>query len=314
MNRFFGILGGALLALLILVPVAAAADPTDRDEHLILSNRGDVTLGAGQHADLLIVIDGTATIEGDAGSVVVINGTADFIGSSTAGVVAVRSHVTFDDGSAATGEIVTFDSVVDAAPGASIQASTTDLATDLAGAAALAGAALFFVSVAFAISAIAAGLALAGLAGKQVREAGAAISREPIAALVAGLAGLVAIVIVGTLAIVTVVGLPLGLGILILVLPAMLVAGYLVAGIWVGDMILARTSPGVVRDRPYLAALIGLAVLGVLGIVPVVGSVIGGIVTLIGFGAVALLMWRTLRRPGAGERVVAPAAVASSVA
>ena len=76
--------------------------------------------------------------------------------------------------------------------------------------------------------------------------------------VVAGLLGMVGIILAGTIAIVTVVGVPLGLGILALVLPALLVAGYLVAGIWIGDMILVRTSPGVVRERPYLAALIGV--------------------------------------------------------
>ena len=78
MNRLFAIVSAALLALLILVPVAAAADPFDaQDEHVVVSTGGDITLAEGQHADVLVVVNGTATIEGDAGSVVVINGTAD---------------------------------------------------------------------------------------------------------------------------------------------------------------------------------------------------------------------------------------------
>ena len=308
MNRILGILSATLLALLILVPVAAAADPFDQDEHLLLSTRGDITLSAGEHADVLVVVDGTATIEGDANAVVVINGTANFIGSSTAGIVAIRSHVTIDDGSVVTGDIVKIDSIIDSAPGASVQATVTDLATDLGGAAVLIASALALMYFAFVISAIAAGLALAGLAGKQVREAGALISKEPVTTFVAGLVGLIGIAVVGTLALVTVVGAPLGLGILVLVLPALLIAGYLVAGIWIGEMILARTAPDLLGERPYLAALIGIAVLGVIGIVPVVG----GIVILFGFGAVVLAMWRTVRRPAASERAVGPAAVASS--
>lgn len=308
MNRILGILSATLLGLLILVPVAAAADPVDQDEHLLLSTRGDITLGAGESADVLVVVDGTATIEGDARAVVVINGTANFIGSSTAGIVAIRSHVTIDDGSVVTGDIVKIDSTIDSEPGASVQATVTDLATDLGGAAVLIASAMALVYVAFVISAIAAGLAVAGLAGKQVREAGALISKEPVTTFVAGLAGLVGIIVVGTLALVTVVGAPLGLGILALVLPALLIAGYLVAGIWIGDAILARTAPDLLGERPYLAALIGMAVLGVIGIVPV----IGGVVILVGFGAVVLAMWRTVRRPATRERVVAPAVVGSS--
>jgi len=310
MNRIFAIVSAALLALLILVPVAAAADPWDlQDEHVVLSTGGDITFAEGQNADILVVVNGTATIEGDAGSVVVINGAANFVGSSTAGIVAIRSQVTLDPGSVVTDDIVTFDSVVTPAAGASLQGEVTDLSRDLGGAAVLIASALALMYVAFVISAIAAGLILAGVASKQVREAGALISHEPVTTVVAGLAGLVGIIAVGTIAIVTIVGMPLGLGILALVLPALLVAGYLVAGIWIGDMILARTSPDVVRERPYLAALIGVAILGVIGIVPL----LGWIPILVGFGAVVLLMWRAVRAPTTSERGVVPVVAGSAV-
>ena len=309
MNRIFAIVSAALLALLILVPVAAAADPFDtQDEHVVVSTGGDITLAEGQRADVLVVVNGTATIEGDAGSVVVINGTANFVGSSTTAIVAIRSQVNLDSGSVVADDIVTVDSVVTPAAGASVQGEVTDLAADLGGAAVLIASALALAYFAFAISAIAAGVILAGVAGKQVREAGALITHEPVMTVVAGLLGMVGIILVGTIAIVTIVGVPLGLGILALVFPALLVAGYLVAGIWIGDMILARTSPGVVRERPYLAALIGVAILGVIGIIPVVG----GIAVLIGFGAVVLLMWRALRGPATSERGVVHATVGSS--
>lgn len=309
MNRIFAIVSAALLALLILVPVAAAADPFDEtDEHVVVSTGGDITLAEGQRADVLVVVNGTATIEGDAGSVVVINGTADFVGSSTTGIVAIRSQVNLDSGSVVADDIVTIDSVVTPAAGASVQGEVTDLAMDLGGAAVLIASALALVYFAFAISAIAAGVILAGVAGKQVRAAGALITHEPVMTVVAGFLGLVGIALVGTIAIVTIVGVPLGLGILALVLPALLVAGYLVAGIWIGDMILARTSPDVVRERPYLAALLGVAILGVIGIIPVVG----GIAVLIGFGAVVLLMWRALRGPATSERGVVPVVAGSS--
>jgi hypothetical protein len=96
-------------------------------------------------------------------------------------------------------------------------------------------------------------------------------------------------------AIVTVIGAPLGLGLLLVVLPVLLVIGYLVAGIWIGDQVLDGTSPGIVRERPYLAAVIGLVVLGVVSAIPFVGGIVGGLATLVGFGAIVLLMWRVLR-------------------
>ncbi len=217
--------------------------------------------------------------------------------------------MTLDGTSVVNGDVRTLDSTVERASGAVVNGTVRDLGPELANAALLVGLIGFLAYLAFAITGIFAGLALAALASRQVREAGALISHEPVTTIVAGFVGLIAIVIVGVLAIVTVVGAPLGLGLLVLVLPLLFVVGYLVIGIWIGDQILARTSPGVVRDRPYLAAVIGLIVMGIVGIIPVVG----GLVVLVGFGAVVLLMWRVFRRDRrAGSTTSDPAAALAS--
>jgi hypothetical protein len=86
--------------------------------------------------------------------------------------------------------------------------------------------------------------------------------------------------------------------------------GYLVAGIWIGDWVLARTSPETIRERPYLAAVVGILILEVLGLLPFLPM----IASLFGFGAVLLLAWRTLRSgsiPAAATRQPAPAPMAS---
>ena len=66
-------------------------------------------------------------------------------------------------------------------------------------------------------------------------------------------------------------------------------------GIWFGELILAQSSP-VARERPYLAAIVGLTIMGLVGWLPP----IGGLISFVGFGAVMLLSWRVLRgAPGA---------------
>jgi hypothetical protein len=90
---------------------------------------------------------------------------------------------------------------------------------------------------------------------------------------------------------ITIVGAPLALGILFVAWPLAAFVGYLVAGIWLGDWILSRTSGTVIRERPYLAAVIGLVVLQVLGIWPVFSM----IASVFGYGAILLLAWRTFR-------------------
>ena len=296
MNRILGLVSGLLLTLLVLVPVALAADPRDGDdEHFIFTTNGDITFGADERADVLVVVNGTATIEGDAGAVLVINGTANFVGAQSSAIVAIRSQVSLDARSVVSGDIRTFDSTVDAASGAVVGGNVRDLGPDLIGAPLLVGSALFAIYIAFVVSSIAAGLLLAGVASRQVRSAVRLIGHEPVATLLAAIAGIVGLALAGALAIVTLVGAPFGLGLLILVMPILFVVGYIVAGIWIGELIVARLWPGTPRRRPYLAAFVGLLVVGGVGIVPGVG----GVISLIGFGSVVLLMWRAFRRDAA---------------
>ena len=90
--------------------------------------------------------------------------------------------------------------------------------------------------------------------------------------------------ILAILATVTIVGAPLGLGALFLVLPALAFIGWIVAAIWIGDWILGR-SGGQRAERPYAAAVVGVLVLALAGIVPFVSA----IATLFGFGALLVI-------------------------
>ena len=94
--------------------------------------------------------------------------------------------------------------------------------------------------------------------------------------------------LVAILAMVTIIGAPFGLAILLMVWPAAAFAGYLVAGIWIGEWLLYRGDlPR--PERPYMASVLGLIVLQIIGLVPFVTP----IASLFGFGAVLLLAWRT---------------------
>ena len=310
MNRILGIASAMLLGLLVLVPVATAAEPWDDVQHLLISTGGDITVPAGQHVDLLIVTDGSATISGDTDGVVVVNGTARFEGGRTSSVIAVNSTVSLDATSSVAGDIRSIESTVDQAPGAVIDGQvivgTNDI--DWTGLAVATSALAFLAFLGFVVIGLVAGLTAAGLASRQVRSAGALIIHEPGKTILAAFGGLFGIILASVLAMVTVIGIPLGLAILLVVLPAVAFAGWLVAAIWLGEQILARLTPDVTRERPYLASVIGILALGVVSIVPLVG----GIIAFIGFGAVVLYLWRTFRgEPGASPAqspAVAPVA------
>jgi hypothetical protein len=89
----------------------------------------------------------------------------------------------------------------------------------------------------------------------------------------------------------TVVGAPIGLALLFVLLPALAFLGWLVAAIWIGDWLVASTRGSREPGRPYLAAVLGVIVLALVGMVPFVTA----IATLFGFGALLLAAWRILR-------------------
>ena len=313
MKRILVIAGAMLILLWSLAPAVLAADPSPRTDRVLISTQGDVAIPAGERADLVVVVDGTATIAGEVGTIVAIDGTADLTGARAETVIAIRSSVNLGEGTVVTGDVMQLDSVVEQAAGAEVQGQVTDMQSWLIGLGVMLAPAMILLWIGFALAVIVAGLFLAGVAGRQVRTAGALISHEPVMTLATGIVGLVVVPIVAFLLIVTVVGAPLGVGILIGFWPLVAFVGYLVAGIWIGDWILHRMQPSVVRDRPFLAAVSGLLILQAFALVPIL-TIVSMVASLFGFGAVLLLAWRTLRSgttPQATAVGAAPAPMAS---
>jgi hypothetical protein len=294
-----------LLALLFAVPVALAADPLPTSGRVLISTSGDVSLAAGDQADFILVTRGTATIKGTVNALVVIDGSADLTGATAETIIAVRSPVTLGPGTVVRGDVRTFDSLVLKMGNAEVQGSVRDLTTDLVAIGAVMAPAMILLWAGFALATIVAGLVVAALAARQLRAAEQLISREPGMTIVAGIAGLILPPIVAVFAIATIIGAPLGIGLLIFAWPLAAFVGYVVAAVWIGDWILRQASQPVIRERPYLAVVIGVIALQVLSIIPPLTA----IASLFGFGAVLLLVWRTFRGPrGAAAVTYADAA------
>ena len=153
--------------------------------------------------------------------------------------------------------MVTFDSTVTKTGNAVIQGDTRDVGSNLAWLGFVIGPLVFLAWLGFLVAAVAAGLLLAALGARQVRAAEGLISHEPGATLLVGIGGTFLPLFLCIALFLTVVGAPLGLAIMFGLWPLVAFAGYLVTGIWIGEWILRQTSPTVVRERPYLAAVIG---------------------------------------------------------
>lgn len=292
MRRILALAGALLLLLTALVPVVLAAEPLSHSGRVLVSTQGDVTIPAGDQADVVVVVEGSATVQGVVNTLVVVEGSAILTGATVETVVAVRSTVEIGDGTVVYGEVQRLDAVVHQSGSADIHGGIVDLSSRWFEMGAVLAPALALIWLGFGLSTLVAGLLLAGLAARQVRSAEQLISREPVLTFVAGILGVIVIPIVGILLFPTLIGAPLGFGILVVALPLVAFAGYLVAATWVGEWLLARLSDRE-RQRPYAAVVLGVIVLSAVGIVPVMGLVVA-IASLFGFGAVLLLALRTL--------------------
>lgn len=129
-------------------------------------------------------------------------------------------------------------------------------------------------------------------AGARSHEGRQLMTSSPGTTFVAGILGIVGLALVGALAMATIIGIPVGLAILLGLLPLLAVGGYAMAAIWIGEWVLGLRTDAAAPSRPYAAALVGVLVLGILSFIPL----IGGIASLFGVGAI-VRMTRRARRP-----------------
>ena len=154
------------------------------------------------------------------------------------------------------------------------------------------GPALFVAYLGFVITALVIAVALAALAARQVRATQTLMRERSGAVIVAGLVGLIGLPLAAALVMVTIVGIPLGLTMLLGVLPLLYVGGYLVVAIWIGEWLLGQAGRPA-ESRPIAAAIVGTLVVGVISLVPFVGGLVG----FFGFGAVMLQLWQRSAAP-----------------
>jgi hypothetical protein len=258
-------------------------------DRILISVNGDVAVQSNEEAAFVLVIDGNATIDGSVNNLVVIRGTATLTGAQVRSMTLVDSTANLQTGTQVTNEIYQVNSTVNQAEGTTVANGVRSIGELLAAFALFLGFAAIAFWIGTALWTLVAGLALAGLAARQVRTAEAVISREPLKAFLVGLLMLILPPLIVFALAVTIVGLPVALSILVFVWPTLWFVGYLVASLWIGEWVLRATGRPQ-ADRPYLAAVLGLLVTGFAGLIPLVTA----IVSLFGLGAVTVAGWRTL--------------------
>jgi hypothetical protein len=107
-----------------------------------------------------------------------------------------------------------------------------------------------------------------------------------------GVAIAIGVPLLAILALVTLVGIPFGVALLLAAIPVLLVA-YVTTAWTVGHKVLRTRS-----TSPWAALFAGWGILRVLALIPVAGALVGLAATVVGLGALAVALWRA-RTPGA---------------
>jgi cytoskeletal protein CcmA (bactofilin family) len=271
----------AVAALLVLCVGAGRASG---DDQIVIT--GGAVVAAGQTAGDVVVLDGPVRIAGHAtGDVVAISGPVRITGRVDGDVAAVSDRAFLAPTARVGGDLLYGDERPVVAQGARVGGSIKDenwadtLSSPGWG---IAGPIAWWLAV--TVSTLLVGVLLLLLAPRMLAAAERSARGHLWPAVGWGVLVAIALPLVAVLALVTLVGIPFGVALLLALVPVMLVAYVTAAWILGRRMVKASRSP-------WLALLAGWGVLRVLALIPVAGFLVGLVATVIGLGSLVVALW-----------------------
>lgn len=296
-----------LLALgAVLIPGSAAAQsPDDDEDSALIRVNSDALVAEGETIENLVVISANAVIDGTVtGTLVVIDGDAVINGAVEDDVTVISGDLTLND-TAVVNNVHSIRGDLTRAPGATVNGDIDE--SDFTGFWAALGVFSVLLWIGITLAALVAGIVFALIGGRQLTAAAALMTGEAVHAIVGTVFLWVGLPILAVLAIITVIGLPLGLGILLFVLPVLGFLGYLVAATRIGSF-LTKAMNQAQTGRPILAVVIGVLILQVVLIVPFLGGVVVFLASIWGAGSLAFIAYRGAGGHDVGARETPPPA------
>lgn len=273
-----------VVAGLAVAPPALAQTGSESETQVVLTGRAEVR--AGERVETVVILDGPAVIDGHVeGAVVALNGDIRVSGTVEEAVVAVNGRATILGGARVGGDVVS-SRAPQVDPGATVDGETRTVRFSFR-----ALGVFFWLAwwVAVTVSLLVLGIVLLALAPAVMAAAHAVARHDAASALGWGLLIAVGLPVVSVLVMLTIIGIPLGLlGLLSLVLLSAL--GFVVGAFTAGRILVKEPA------SPYLAVLVGLALLRVVGLIPVLGGLVTFVASAFGLGALALAGWRAARQ------------------
>jgi hypothetical protein len=272
------------LALLLAVPASAAAK-----DRIVLT--GPVVVGPTETVGNVVAFDGNVTIRGRVTSdVVAFNGDVRVPGRVGGDVTALNGQIVLGPRAVVGGDLNWRDTRPAIPSGAAVGGSVDEFQWDVSPWSGFAWALLFWLAE--TVSALVLGLILIALWPRGFEALAESWRRSPGSVIGWGALLLIGLPIVAVIALVTLVGIPLGIGLLLALIPLWAV-GY-VAGTFVLGRLILRDS------GRFVAFLLGLLIVQVLALIPFLNGLVAIVVVAVGLGTLAVAAWRA-------NRPVAPA-------
>ena len=274
--------------------VFAQSVSSSRSGILIRVNR-DAEVAVDENEGTVIVVNGIARIDGTAESVIVVNGDARLACAKVGTLVMINGTAHMCGKTVVSGNVHLINSTIVRDDSVAVKGGIIEgSGQSFAGGAHLFG---FLFSLGAGIALIVCGLIAAAIVPHGVRGAGQVLSTEPLRAFGVAVLLWIGLPLIAIAAFLTIIGIPVGVSVLVFLLPALGFLGYIVTGIMVGDYLI-----GVIRHRdeawhPYLAATFGMITLFALGTLPVVGGTITMAAGVMGAGAMVVYAWRVAHFP-----------------
>ena len=268
----------ALIALCWLLPAANAfAQDKDGDDRIVVV--GSVLVDRDETVGNVFVVDGDVTVRGTVtGDVVVVDGDVTIRGTVEGSVYTVAGLATLGRAGRIQGDLVYADEEPIQTPGSQVAGDVDKFDIGKAG---ILGAIGAFIAI--TISMFLLGLLLLLLAPRAADAVARTAKAKSLVSFGVGLLAFFLIPIIAFAALFTVVGIPLGFILLLLVIPLYAIS-YVTAAFALGRRIL--------KGARILAFLAGLVILGLLTLIPIAGGLIGFLAVAYGLGLLLLTLFR----------------------
>ena len=284
----------AALALFLL-PAPALAQEQRHDVYVRVN--GAVDLPAGESVDTLVAVNSPAQVAGSVrDTLVIINQDATISGDVDRDAVVWNGTLRLAPSAHIGGDVVLVNSVLDRADGATIGGQVVERSGAMIGAELSRATAVFsFVAwLGMTLLVVVVALFWAAIGGQQLSNIAGLLGARP------GLSALAAVIfwivapLLAVLALVTVIGIPVGIAVLLVLLPLLWGLGYVTTGTRLGFFVadLRHTTPNLAH--PYPEAVLGVVIFQLIGLIPFVGGIVVALAGLFGAGSILIHAWRRI--------------------